>query len=224
MLSVSSFYTKRVPCAICQSRRPKRFCPGVGGDICSVCCGTERESTVTCPFECEYLQDARKHEKPAALDSNTLPNRDIRVTEKLIQEHGELITFLAAVWFEAASTTPGVCDYDVRDALDALIRTYRTLQAGLYYETRAVNAVAQQLNSFVQKGLEQFRKEEQHMSGLPKTRDSDVLALLVFFQHLELDRNNGRRRGRAFIDLLRRLAQPTPGESLEAPASALVQL
>jgi len=30
-----------------------------------------------------------------------------------------------------------------------------------------------------------------------------VLGVLVFLQRIELDRNNGRRRGRAFIDGLR---------------------
>ena len=33
--------------------------------------------------------------------------------------------------------------------------------------------------------------------------DSEVLALLVFFQRLEINRNNGRKRGRAFIDFIR---------------------
>jgi hypothetical protein len=29
------------------------------------------------------------------------------------------------------------------------------------------------------------------------------LGMLVFLQRVELDRNNGRRRGRAFLDMLR---------------------
>ena len=57
-----------MPCAICQIRRPRRFCPGVRGDICSLCCGTEREVTVNCPLDCEYLQEARKHEKLSEFD------------------------------------------------------------------------------------------------------------------------------------------------------------
>jgi len=34
-------------------------------------------------------------------------------------------------------------------------------------------------------------------------RDADVLGALVFLQRLELQHNNGRRRGRAFVDFLR---------------------
>ena len=42
-------------------RRPKRFCPGVRGDICTICCGTEREITVDCPLDCVYLREAHQH-------------------------------------------------------------------------------------------------------------------------------------------------------------------
>ncbi|MSV29886.1 MAG: hypothetical protein EXQ52_14235 [Bryobacterales bacterium] len=36
-----------------------------------------------------------------------------------------------------------------------------------------------------------------------KTRDGDVLAILAFLQRLEIDQNNGRPRGRAFLNYLR---------------------
>jgi hypothetical protein len=38
---------------------------------------------------------------------------------------------------------------------------------------------------------------------MTRTRDAAVLGVLVFLQHFELDRNNGRRRGRAFLHALR---------------------
>ena len=37
---------------------------------------------------------------------------------------------------------------------------------------------------------------------MTKTRDADVLVVLAFLQRLEIDRNNGRKRGRTFIDVL----------------------
>jgi hypothetical protein len=43
---------------------------------------------------------------------------------------------------EASLAQPGAVDSDVRDALESLIRTYRTLQSGLYYETRPTNLIA----------------------------------------------------------------------------------
>ena len=190
-------------CALCQERRPKRFCPGVHGDICSICCGTEREVTVTCPLDCEYLRDSRRHEKPVPLDAASIPNQDIRISEKFLEENETLLLFLGGSLGTAAMETSGVSDADVRDALDALVRTYRTLQSGVYYETRPDNALAKTLFDAVQNAVAEFRKQEQESRGIPKTRDADVLGLLVFLQRLEVDRANGRRRGRAFIDLLR---------------------
>src|SRR4051794_30343241 len=116
-------------CAICETRRPRRFCPGVGGDICSICCGTEREVTVSCPFECEYLQEARQHDKAAPVDPATVPNQDVRITEKFVEEHETLLTFLGNVVAGAALDTPDAVDYDVREALEALIRRIRRPKA-----------------------------------------------------------------------------------------------
>jgi len=44
---------------------------------------------------------------------------------------------------------------------------------------------------------------ERERLGITRTRDGDVLKILVFLQRLALDRNNGRPRGRAFLDALR---------------------
>lgn len=208
-------------CAICGIRRPKRHCPGVAGEICPVCCGTEREVTVSCPFDCEYLQDSRRHEKPAAFDPEHLPDRDIRVPEEFLRGHEELVVSLGGMVAEAALETPGAVDFDVRDALAALVRTYRTLQSGVYYKTRPDNALAGQIYRGVQERLEKFRAEEQRRSGMPGTRDSDVLNSLVFWERLEFERNNGRRRGRAFIGLLRTLVEAPEG-SAERRDSLLV--
>lgn len=190
-------------CAICQTRRPKRFCPGVRGDICTICCGTEREVSVACPLDCPYLQEAHRREKPVSLEGIEVPNQDIRVSESFLRENEALLAFLGDRLSAAALETPGAADFDVRDALDALIRTYRTLESGVYYESRPENALARPIYDAVQDAVTEFRRQEQQERGLAKTRDADVLGLLVFLGRLELDRNNGRRRGRAFLDLLR---------------------
>jgi len=207
-------------CAICQIRKAKRFCPGVRGDICSICCGTEREVTVSCPLDCEYLREARRHEKPVPLDAASIPNQDVRISEKFLEENEALLLYVGARLGEAALETPDASDSDVRDALQALVRTYRTLQSGVYYETRPDNTLARTLFDKVQNVIREFRQEEQESRGMPKTRDADVLGLLVFLERLELDRNNGRRRGRAFIDLLSGLYGSPPGSAGAGSAGA----
>jgi hypothetical protein len=205
-------------CAICQTRRPVRHCPGVPGDICTICCGTHREVTISCPLDCEYLRDARQHEKPPQLDVEQLPNRDIRVSEELLENNHELLEFLSRRLVTAAFETPGTVDSDLRDALAALIRTYRTLQTGIYYQTLPENAIAAKIFRSVEEAVGAFRQEETTRLGMSKTRDSDVLALFAFLERLELDRNNGRPRGRAFLDLLRGLQpESSGGESDSSP-------
>ena len=210
-------------CAICQTRRVRRHCPGVHGDICTICCGTEREVTVSCPLDCEYLRDARKHEKAAApLDAEQMPNRDIRVSEELLESNSELLEFLGSTMATAALETPGAVDSDLRDALAALIRTYRTLQTGIYYQTVPQNALAAKIFRAVEDAVAEFRQEETKRLGMSRTRDADLLGLLVFLERLEVDRNNGRPRGRAFLDLLRGLqSESTDGGPDSSPRVSL---
>jgi hypothetical protein len=190
-------------CAICQTRRPRRFCPGVRGDICTLCCGTEREVSVDCPLNCEYLREAHRHEKVPALAPETLPNRDVPVSEEFVAENQELLIFLAESLVDAALQNPAVVDYDIREALDASIRTHRTLESGLLYESLPANPLAAGISRALREAIAEFRRAEAQRLGIHKARDATVLGLLVFLQQLELIHNNGRRRGRAFLDALR---------------------
>src|SRR3984893_5684145 len=211
-----------MPCAICHVRRPRRFCPGVRGDICTTCCGTEREVTVDCPLDCIYLRDAHRHEKIVPTDPHDFPNQDIRVSEEFLHGHEPLLLFLARTVLDAALSTSGAIDFDVREALDALIRTYRTLQSGVYYETLPTNPIAANICRIVQSGLAEFRKQESERSGMTQTRDADVLGVLVFLQRLELDNNNGRKRGRAYLDFLSTFFPEQPAESTPTTSSLIV--
>jgi hypothetical protein len=204
-------------CAICARRRPRRRCPGVDGEICSTCCGEGREIAVSCPLECEYLREARKHETPGIACPDPVPNRDIRVTEEFLESREELLATMVRALVRKALETEGMVDLDVRDALAALIRTYRTLATGIHYETRPENRLAAALYDALQEAIAAFRSRETEGLGIPRTRDSDVLGLLVFIQHFEFDRNNGRQRGRACLDALREFYGEPPRA---APPSA----
>jgi hypothetical protein len=207
-------------CTLCHIRKARRFCPGVNADICTICCGTEREVTVDCPLDCPYLQEAHKHERTAVPAPPELPNKDISVTDEFIENHERLLTATGSTLLHAALDTPGAADRDARDALDALIRTHRTLQSGVYYETRPVNTLANRIYSLMQEGLEGYRKNEREETGLSTTRDTDVLRALVFLQRVALDRDNGRPRGRAFLGFLHSFFGD--GEAAPPRASSLI--
>jgi hypothetical protein len=158
---------------------------------------------VHCPLECEYLRDARAREKPPALEPNHIPHPDIRVTDEFLYKNERLAGFLIESLAQAGFASPGIIDYDAREALDGLVRTYRTLESGLYYESRPNNMVAAGIFQHIQQRIEEFRKAAQEQTGVTSVRDADVLGVLVFLQRIEAQTNNGRRRGRAFLDFLR---------------------
>jgi hypothetical protein len=207
-------------CAICRTRRPRRSCPGIHADICAICCGEAREVTVSCPLSCEYLQEARKHEPPAEFDVAKMGNPDVRVTEEFLQSHSMLLLAANRAVLVAAGEN-GAVDSDVREALASLIQTYRTLQSGVIYEALPPNPLAAHVHRALQEGLSAFRRQEREEEGISKTRDSDVLRVLVFFERLALDRNNGRPRGRAFLDTLRSF-QPETAPVLDMAPNSLI--
>jgi hypothetical protein len=188
-----------------------------------LCCGAEREVTVDCPLDCEFLREGRRHEKAPERNVAEFPNRDIQVPEKLLRANEQLLTFLSLNIFHTAMQVPGVVDSDVLEALDGLIRTYRTLQSGVYYESRPNNPLAGSIYGAVQGALAEYRNREQQELGMTKTRDADVLGLLVFLQHFALYRDNRRRRGRAFLDALREFHPPEPESSGSSPSSVILR-
>jgi hypothetical protein len=204
-------------CRICDTRKPRRFCPGVNGDICSICCGNEREVTVDCPLDCSYLVEARVHEKPREVKPEEITNQDIRVSEEFLRSNEPLLVFLGAKLLQASLATPGAVDSDLGEAIDSLVRTYRTLQSGLYYETRPANLIAAAIHRKLQEALETLRKQLAEKNATP-IRDAEILGLLVFLQRVELYQTNGRPRGRAFVDYLRAHFPHEPEPSLNAPS------
>jgi hypothetical protein len=201
-------------CRVCHTRRPKRHCPGIGGEICPLCCGEQREVNISCPLDCPYLEEARLRERPLELDRNTLPNKDIRLTEEFLQDHQELVLFCSFTLADGALRTAGATDVDVLAALEALIKTHRTLESGLVYETKAEDRVAAAVQDHFERSLADFQKQRSSKEGLAPFRNAEILGTLVFLERSALTQRNGRPRGRAFIDFLRRrLNVPMPQQT-----------
>lgn len=205
-------------CAVCDSRPARRRCPALNEEICAVCCGTGREQTIDCPLECEYLRDARRHEKLPPLDPKTLPNPEIELSDRFMNEHQQLTIVLGRLLLVAAVETPGSVDLDLRDALEALVTTYKTADSGLIYESRPANAIAAQAADRFTHGLQQFREDVAKRSASHSIRDKDILGVLVFWQRMEYQRSNGRRKGRAFTESLYALLPPPPPDPAESPS------
>jgi hypothetical protein len=206
-----------VICKICGVRRARRDCPGVRGMICSICCGTEREVSISCPLDCVYLREARLHESKSRHDKEDhaapalMPHPDVPLTEGFLDQHNDLLMFCGVSLVQAALETPGAVDGGVVDALEALIRTQRTMESGLVYQTRAGDRVAAAIQTRVEKSLEDYQRLRHQREGLAGYRTAEILGVLVFLLRLSSRVVNGKPRGRAFIDyLLQQMPLPEP--------------
>src|ERR1039458_354729 len=92
------------------------------------------------------------------------------------------------------------------------------LEGGVYQKPPPNTPLAGAIYATVQNALAEYRVSEQRELGMTKTRDADVLGLLVFLQYFALDRDNGRRRGRAFLGALREFHPPAPEASGSSPS------
>jgi len=195
-------YTRKVPCAICKTAKARRFCPGVREEICTGCCGTGREVTIDCPLNCEYLAEAHRHEKKPPTDPEAMPGKDVPLDDDFLRTNEFLIVLLGSAVSEAVQAFPNAIDTDAVEALDSLAKTWRTLVAGIYYETKPVNPIAAEMYDAVQARVEELRariKDAEVAQSLP---DAVVLGVLVFLQRVAFGMNNGRPKCKAFLVFL----------------------
>lgn len=203
--------SETILCKLCGKRRARRRCPAVHGDICTICCGTEREVSLSCPLECEFLQEAHRREKPILVDEKELSDPDVPVTEEFLRDHEELLLFCMVSLVHAALRTASATDADALEALEALIKTYRTAESGLLYETRPVNTIAASVQRALSESLADYQKVRAERESL-HFRNAEILAVLVFLRRMGQQNQNGRPRGRMYLDLLKQMTPATAGD------------
>src|SRR5215203_2027525 len=142
-------------CPLCGIRKARRACPGVGQDICAVCCGTKRLTEIPCPPTCGYLRTARAH--PAAVEQRQREH-DLRVfvpTIRNLTERQQQLVFLllGVIRGQAGDPLRPLIDGDVSDAAGALAATYETSARGLIYEHQTQSLPAERLRSELRAAL-----------------------------------------------------------------------
>ncbi len=68
----------------------------------------------------------------------------------------------------------------------------------IQYQCKLAGAIQQLLLAAV----EELRKQMRERTGMTLPRDSELLGLLVFFERLQIQYNNQRPRGKAFLSFL----------------------
>jgi hypothetical protein len=192
-------------CALCETRREKRFCPALHGRICAQCCGEQREVTLDCPSGCPYLQQAREHEKPRSMGQFDPASLflEVEIPDQFLYQHQPLLMGLSFALARGARSDRTMHDSDLIAALSALCANHeRLVSSGLYYQPALTNIAQQAIASQVEATWKQYRELEQKHAGYSSLRDSDVLRALVFLVRMAYGRTSGRPKSRAFIDFL----------------------
>jgi hypothetical protein len=207
-------------CAICETRKEKRFCPAIHGRICPQCCGEQREVTLDCPSGCVYLRQARQHERPrpvSGLDQAALfPH--VELSRQFLYEQEHLILGLCFALAKSARANLLVKDVDLIAAVGALTRNYETLvNSGLHYESPITGLIQQAVVAEVQGMVKEYRETEHQHLGYSRLRDADVFRALVFVVRMAYSHTSGRPKSRAFADFV---VGQFPGKSSGLAAGA----
>ena len=193
-----------VNCPICGKRKAVRHCPAKGEQICQVCCGTEREVTISCPAECRYLIAAHRyeeeHQRAVAADT---PFIEERLPQDILHTQQQLMSLLAFQIAKFASNEATAADPDVLAAVAALAATYKTLQSGLLYEKIPEIPVQRNLYLALTQFLNEVKQKAAESGNSGAIKDINVFHVAVFFYRMGLLRSNGRPRSRRFIEFLR---------------------
>jgi len=193
-------------CPICHKRKANRFCPARSESICSVCCATEREVTIDCPSDCPHLIASRSYEagRHDGFDVSKVPFADIRVTPAAFRDHGPLLDTIALGLCSFAAEHRELVDSDVIATLQTLAESYQTLAKGIYYEKPLDYRLQHELSADLKERIAAYKKEDALRTGVSTLRDETVRDALIFFTQVGGMRANGRPKGRAFLDFLRR--------------------
>ncbi len=188
-------------CPLCQTRKAKRFCPAKGFHICPVCCGTKREVEIDCTPDCVYLHSGREYERHRRAKHGTEAPLTERLWSRSFQSRN--LQTLTGLWYtidQVRTEIPALVDADVREVLDRLVKTYRTLATGIYYDHAPDTLNQKILYGSLKSFLEQLQNPEDLSAPVPKT--GDLLDCLLLNVEMAATTAPSRPKSRVFLDRL----------------------
>jgi hypothetical protein len=137
------------------------------------------------------------------IDWKSVPFSEVEISHGFAQSHAPLMMALLTCIGRYAREHRQVVDTDAVASLKALAESYRTLSSGLYYENPPDFLYQRELYQELKSTLEEFQRTEAQTQGLTSTRNSDIRDTLIYLTKLGAIRDNGRPKGRAFLDMVR---------------------
>jgi len=97
-------------------------------------------------------------DRPVAITEADLPNKDISLSEDFIRKQEHVVMWLGNALARVMQAGRSV-DGDAREGLESLIKTYRTLESGLIYESRPSNPYAADIQEALKQAIDELRKQ-----------------------------------------------------------------
>lgn len=193
-------------CSKCKKRKAKRYCPALGSELCSLCCGLLREKEIHCPSNCPFLEKHKSYQEKRTIEKKVTPSsRGFFAEEDILED--ERMAWLAfhieAPLKEYGKKQASFTDKDAILALEYAKEKVREGKSSLFIpgrETGPKNEVGEAVYENVEKcqyekrivlpGETQFYKTEEKIKCLER-----IILSLKF-------RAKGNFEGRNYIEQL----------------------
>jgi hypothetical protein len=203
-------------CPLCEGRKAKRFCPAKATQICPVCCGEKREREITCPADCVYLQSGREYETERLAKRSPSLARTPRLWEPaFLQRYYGITLSIWNILSEQRGRLVEIVDQDVQLALEGLLKTYRTLDSGIYYDHAPASYCAKSIYEAVKTYMDKTHSSLDE--SVPRLKVSEIRDCLQLQQELFDAIALPRPKSRAFLDHIQsNVSQGLPPQSQQS--------
>ena len=207
-------------CILCNRRKGKRHCPAKNAMICAQCCGEKRILEIDCPESCPYLKAGRSHEVQleSARHLRTSDPMKQQMRARVLSRFEPVVAHLEYVLAEERRASRNLTDSEVAEAVDLLLRTYRTEEKGIFYEHTSSNLKIDMLRRRLGEIMKTYRDPPSPQQGRLKLEDA--LDCLEFIRGLVASHIQERHSATSYVDFLAR-TMPR-GKELGAPGPSLI--
>jgi len=139
-------------CRSCDKRKGNRFCPGLNGSICSLCCGTKREKEILCFEACEYLKKEKDYQ--IGREINKKISSDLQAETADVFEMDEVAAFvmpLERFFVDQFYQDKEARDNHIYEALTKIYAFQKGIIPGLEGENESEESIFKEFNE-VNKG------------------------------------------------------------------------
>ena len=190
-------------CQSCNQRKGIRNCPALHSQICSLCCGTKRRRTISCPEDCSYLVSGRDYQTKRIEEAE--PIKKIReMSPDYMNNIEQSILTIQDTRFR------NLQDSEVKEALENVLKTVETAERKIIYEYRSPNPRIQLVADSVYQTIEKHQKGEDGMWRVTVDETKACLKAIIIALKSLIKQNT---ESTVYLDLIRQYAKGIIRES-----------